>query len=63
MNSERLGFAMLHLESLGLSLWNLGSEAPRPFELRINNDVFLRFSNAEDAVNYVIFLAKNKGEA
>tara|TARA_B100000519_G_C13856405_1_gene256749 strand:- start:141 stop:296 length:156 start_codon:yes stop_codon:yes gene_type:complete len=51
------------MEALGLSLWNLGTSDPQPFELRINNDPWLKFSKAEDAISYIVYLSKNKGEA
>lgn len=63
MANEHLGQVLLHMEALGLSLWNLGAEDPRPFELRINNATWLKFSKAEDAISYIVFLTKNKGEA
>ncbi len=61
--TEHLGQVLIHMEALGLSLWNRGTDVPQPYELRVNNATLLKFSKAEDAIEYIVFLIKNKGEA
>ena len=63
MSNQHLGQVLIHMEALGLSLWNLRTSDPQPFELRINNAPWLKLSKAEDAISYIVYLSKNKGEA
>ena len=61
--SEHLGQVLIHMEALGLSLWNRGTDVPQPYELRINDATLIKFSKPEDAIEYIVFLIKNRGEA